>query len=237
MAHVHWLYDKRLGFFLIELVLEIVLVRWQHPRFGEEVKVILERFLHSSQVSCQVIFPSQCLHSWLTVDALVGSKLTNLLRLHAHIRPIEVPVRLHVLIELEVHLAAHSLDDIVARGMRAQYQLLVHLLLRRGFRRRRLGHIVVLIVRLDSLCLGLQLLLLMVVVVVLLAGGGRLTVVKIGVGLKRSCRLKSVLYLFDALGRVEIVHYAVLEGCGAARTNHTLPCRLLHATRWLIRYG
>ena len=47
LAHVHWLDDECLCLFLVELVLEVVLVRWQHPRFGEEVEIVFEDLCHA----------------------------------------------------------------------------------------------------------------------------------------------------------------------------------------------
>ena len=57
------------------------------------------------------------------------------------------------------------------------------------------------------------------------------------VSLKRSRRLECVLDLLDALGRVEIVRDAILEGGGAAGASHALRCRLLDAARWFVRDG
>ena len=65
----------------------------------------------------------------MRIYALMGSEFADLFGLDTDIRPIEVPVGRHILIELEVHLAADALDDVVARGVCAQYQLLIGLLL------------------------------------------------------------------------------------------------------------
>ena len=146
LAHIDRLHDERLSLLLVELGLEVVLVRWQHPRFGEEVELILESFLHAGQVSRQIVLSCKRLHTRLAVDALVGSELADLFGLDADVGPVEVPVGVDVLVELEVHFAAHPLYHIVPRRVRAQNELLIGLLLRH-LRWRRLSHVVFFVVR------------------------------------------------------------------------------------------
>ena len=98
--------------------------------------------MHAGEVPGEVVLSGECLHSWLAGDALVGSKFADLLWLNADIRPVEVPISGDILIQLVVHLSAHSFDHVVASGVRAQYQLLVRLLLGSRFRGRRLSLIV-----------------------------------------------------------------------------------------------
>ena len=129
LAHIYRLDNESLCLFLVELVLEVVLVRWQHPGLGEEVEIVLKGLLHACQVASQVILPGQGLHSWVRIYALMGSEFADLFGLDSDIRPIEVPVGRQIIIELELHLAADTLDDVVACGVCAQYQLLVGLLL------------------------------------------------------------------------------------------------------------
>lgn len=47
LAHVHWLDDERFVLLFVELLLEVVGVRGQLPRFGEEVVLFLEVFRHA----------------------------------------------------------------------------------------------------------------------------------------------------------------------------------------------
>lgn len=146
LAHIDGLHDKRLGLFLVELGLEVVLVRWQHPRLGEKVELILKSFLHAGQVSRKIVLPCKRLHTRLAVDALVGSELADLFGLDADVGPVKVPVGVDVLVELEVHFAAHPLYHVVPRRVRAQNELLVRLLLRHlGW--GRLRHVVFFVVR------------------------------------------------------------------------------------------
>ena len=142
LAHVDRLDDESLGLFLVKLVLEIILVRWEHPRLREEAKVIFEGLFHACEIPGEVVLAGEGLHTRLAIDPLVRSKLAYLLRLHSYVRPKQVPICVHVLVELVLHLATDSLDNIVAGNGRAEDEFLVGLLLAGGLSRGGLRFIV-----------------------------------------------------------------------------------------------
>ena len=200
MAHIDRFDNESLRLLLVKLVLKVVLVGRQHPRFGEEVKIVLESLLHAGEVPRQIVLPCQGLHAGLAVDPLMRSELADLLGLYADIGPIEVPVRRHVLVQLELHFAADSLDHIVPSRMRAQNEFLIRLFLRGCLRGARLSHIVLFIV-------GLHLSFL------LLNCRGRVGSLPSQRLYVNRCRsLKCVFDFFDALGCVEIVPVLMVRG-------------------------
>ena len=180
MAHVHGLDDKGLRLLLVELVLEVVCVGWQHPRSGNEVEFIFEGLCHAGEVAGKIVFSGEGLHPWLRVDTLVRSKLADLLGLDSHIGPKQVPVRRIILVQLEVHLADYALYHVVAARVRAQDQLLIRLLLRCGLGWGGLSHVIV-VFRPLSCILGVH------------------DHVTIRVVIIRLCRPKGILDLLNAL--------------------------------------
>jgi len=60
----------------------------------------------------------------MTIDPLMRSQLADLFRLNSDIGPVKVPVRRHVLVQLEVKLEGCALNHVVSHCCRAQYQLL-----------------------------------------------------------------------------------------------------------------
>lgn len=76
-----------------------------------------------------MILVTQTIHSWIMVDSLVGLHLLNELGLYPCICPVEIPIHLLILVELEVKFPAGLLDDSIFGLACAQYQLLARLFL------------------------------------------------------------------------------------------------------------
>ena len=98
LAGSHRLDNESLGLLFIELALQVTRVSWQNPRFGEEIVFIWEKFLHSFQVSAQIMLVGQCRHPRIVVNPLVTLHFLESSRLNCRIRPIEIPVDSLVLI-------------------------------------------------------------------------------------------------------------------------------------------
>ena len=121
--------SESLCLFLGELILEVVLLVRQDPCFGEEVILFAERFLHALQIPTQVIFVRKALHSWVVVYPLVRLHFLYSEWLDARISPIQVPIRIFIIIQLEVQLPASFLDHPVLGLSRAKDHLRRQLLL------------------------------------------------------------------------------------------------------------
>ena len=72
----------------------------------------------------------------MCIDPLVGSQLGDLFGLNSDIGPVEIPVGILVISQLELHLPADSLDHVVPACGCAQDQLLSWFLFRRSLRWR-----------------------------------------------------------------------------------------------------
>ena len=122
---MHRLDDECFVLFLAELVFEVLRVRRQLPCFREKVVLVLELLRHAVQVLGEVVLAGELLDVGARVDALVRSQLTDAFRRDHHVRPVNVPVAVFVLLAPDVHLARHFFHHVVAAIRRAQDQLLL----------------------------------------------------------------------------------------------------------------
>ena len=90
-----------LGFNVSKLVFKVCHLRGQNPGLREKIIVILEDFLHSRQVSAEVIFPRKLVHAGKVVDPLVVLKLRKLVWENSlSIIPKDVPISVLIISKL-----------------------------------------------------------------------------------------------------------------------------------------
>ena len=116
----HRLHDERLRLLLCELVFEVTLLVRQDPRLREEIIFIIERFLHAFEIPAQIILMGQTLHARIVINSLIRLHFLNPEGLNTRVRPVQVPVRILVIVQLVVQFSASLLDHAVLRLSCAQ---------------------------------------------------------------------------------------------------------------------
>ena len=125
----HRLNYKSLGLLLRKLVLEITLLVGQDPGLREEVIVLSKLLLHSFQITGKIILVRQALHAWVVIDSLIRLHLLYSEGLDACVRPVQIPIRILIIIQLIIQLPARFLNNSILGLRGTQHQLRRQLLL------------------------------------------------------------------------------------------------------------
>ena len=74
-----------------KLLPKIPIFSRQEPSLREKFVIVREELLHPGQVSCQIVFSRQSVHTWKVIDALVWFHPIEFLALHRAVGPEDVP--------------------------------------------------------------------------------------------------------------------------------------------------
>lgn len=91
---MNWFHNESLiVLFLVKLLPEIIHLLRKYPRLREEIIVVWENFSHSHEISAEIIFSSQLIHSRIMINALVWLQFSELFGSGPrNIAPVYVPV-------------------------------------------------------------------------------------------------------------------------------------------------